>query len=151
VPGPFERIMLPLDFSEHGDRAMEYAVWFARMAGGTLHLVHVIANPADPMWEPEEVPTWDLVPHSEKKARGLLEAAAQRFLPPDCPREYHVCQGDPHEKLIDVAKQMNADLIVMSTHGRGGVAHLVLGSVAERTVRHAPCPVFVVPRRAPAS
>jgi nucleotide-binding universal stress UspA family protein len=151
VPERFERIMLPLDFSEHGDRALEYAVWFARMAGGTLHLVHVIANPADPMWKPEEVPTWELVPHSEKKARELLEATARRFLPPDCPREYHVCQGDPHEKLIDVAKQIDADLIVMSTHGRGGVAHLMLGSVAARTVRHAPCPVFVVPRRAPAS
>ena len=147
MPERFERIMLPLDFSEHGDRAVEYAVWFARMAGGTLHLVHVIANPADPMWEPQEVPSWDLVPHSEKKARALLEATAQRCLPPDCRRECHVCQGDPHEKLIDVAKQINADLIVMSTHGRGGVAYLMLGSVAERTVRHAPCPVFVVRRR----
>jgi len=151
VPERFERIMLPLDFSEHGDRAVEYAVWFARMGGGTLHLVHVIANPADPMWEPQEVPSWDLVPHSEKKARALLEATAQRCLPADCPRKYHVCQGDPHEKLIEVAKQINADLIVMSTRGRGGVAYLMLGSVAERTVRHAPCPVFVVRRQAPAS
>ncbi|MFI5395242.1 MAG: universal stress protein [Candidatus Binatia bacterium] len=144
----FKRIMLPVDFSKHGDRAVEYAVWFARMSGGTLHLVHVIANPADPMWEPQEVPHWDLVSHSEKKARAQLEVTGQRLLPADCPRKYLVLQGDPHQKLIEAAKQINADLIVMSTHGRGGVAHLVIGSVAEKTVRHAPCPVFVVRRRA---
>jgi universal stress protein A len=144
----FRRIMLPVDFSKHGDRAVEYAVWFARMSGGTVHLVHVIANPADPMWEPQEVPSWDLVSHSEKKARALLESTGQRLLPADCPRQYLVLQGNPHEKLIEAAKQIEADLIVMSTHGRGGVAHLVIGSVAERTVRHASCPVFVVRREA---
>ncbi len=145
----FKRIMLPMDFSEHGDRAVEYAVWFARVSGGgILHLVHVIANPADPLWEPQAVPYWDLVPHSEKKARALLQSTAERCLPAECAREYHVLQGDPHQKLVEAAREIDADLIVMSTHGRGGVAHLVIGSVAEKTVRHAPCPVFVVRRQA---
>jgi nucleotide-binding universal stress UspA family protein len=140
----FKRIMLPVDFSEHCDRAAHHAAWFARVSRGRVHLVHVIANPADPLYEPEEVPHWDMVEHSEKKAQELIEATAQRCLPPDCPREFHLAQGDPYAKLMDVAQRIQPDLIVMSTHGRSGLAHLVIGSVAEKVVRHAPCPVFVV-------
>jgi len=143
---PFKRIMLPIDFSQECDRAAEYALWFARVSAGTVHLVHVVTNPADPLYEPQEVAYWDLVPHSEEKARALLAAAAQRCLPADCPRECHVWQGDAYEKLMEAAQRIGPDLIVMSTHGRGGIAHLVIGSVAEKIVRHAPCPVFVVRR-----
>ena len=145
----FKRIMLPIDFSSHCDRAAEYAAWFARASQGTtVHLVHVVANPADPIYQPEQVRHWDMVEHSEKQAQALLEAAAQQCLPPECPRECHVLQGDPYAKLMEASRRIQADLIVMSTHGRGGVAHLVIGSVAEKTVRHAPCPVFVVRREA---
>ncbi|HVN86186.1 MAG TPA: universal stress protein [Candidatus Binatia bacterium] len=142
----FKRIMLPVDFSEHCDRAAEHAAWFARISGGTVHLVHVITNPADPLYQPQEVPHWVMVEHSEEKARALLADAAQRCLPADCPHECHVLQGDPHDKLLEAAKRIEPDLIVMSTHGRGGVAHLVIGSVTEKMVRHSPCPVFVIHR-----
>jgi nucleotide-binding universal stress UspA family protein len=142
----FKRIMLPVDFSQHCDQAAEYAVWFASSSNGTIHLVHVIGNPADPLYDPEQVPHWDMVDHSEKRARALLESSAQRCLPPECPRQCHVLHGDPYEKLMEAAKRIEPDLIVMSTHGRGSVAHLVIGSVTEKTVRHAPCPVFVVRR-----
>jgi nucleotide-binding universal stress UspA family protein len=142
----FKRIMLPVDFSEHCDRAAKHASWFARVSHGTIHLVHVIANPADPLYEPQEVPNWVMVEHSEKKARALLDKASQQCLPADCPREYHILHGDPYEKLMEVANQIDPDLIVMSTHGRGGVAHLVIGSVTEKIVRHATCPVFIISR-----
>jgi universal stress protein A len=142
----FKRIMLPVDFSEHCDRAAEYAAWFARSSAATVHLVHVIVNPADPIYEPGEVVHWDLVEHSEKKAQALLEASGRRCLPEKCTREHHVLQGDAYERLVDAAEQIQPDLIVMSSHGRGGIAHLVIGSVAEKMVRHAPCPVFVVRR-----
>ncbi len=142
----FKCIMLPVDFSEHGNRAAEYAAWFARSPAATVHLVHVIVNPADPIYEPGEVVHWDLVEHSEKKAQALLEATGQRCLPANCARRCHVLQGDAYEKLMEAVQQIQPDLIVMSSHGRGGIAHLVIGSVAEKMVRHAPCPVFVVRR-----
>src|ERR1700675_3840320 len=119
----FECIMLPIDFSEHCDRAAEYAAWFARMSGAPLHVVHVIGNPADPIYEPGEVVHWDLVPHAEKKARALLEATAQRCLPPGVAREYHVFDGDPYAKLIAAVESIKPDLIVMSSHGRSSIGH----------------------------
>jgi nucleotide-binding universal stress UspA family protein len=142
----FKCIMLPIDFSEHCDRVGEYAAWFAHMCGATVHLVHVIENPADPIYEPEAVVRWDLIEHSEKKARALLEATGQRCLPADCARDFHVLEGDPFEKLMEAVEQIKPDLIVMSSHGRCGIAHLLIGSVSEKMVRHAPCTVFVVRR-----
>ena len=142
----FKCIMLPVDFSEHCDRAAEYAAWFARACGATIHVVHVIVNPADPIYEPAAVVHWDLIEHSEKKARALLEATAARCLPADSAREFHVVEGDPYEKLREAVDEIKPDLIVMSSHGRGGIAHLLIGSVSEKMVRHAPCPVFVVRR-----
>jgi nucleotide-binding universal stress UspA family protein len=142
----FKCIMLPIDFSEHCDRAAEYAAWFARMSGAPLHVVHVIGNPADPIYEPIEVVHWDLVSHAEKKARTLLEATAQRCLPPDVVREFHVFDGDPYAKLIAAVESIKPDLIVMSSHGRSSIGHLLIGSATEKMVRHAPCPVFVVRR-----
>lgn len=142
----FKRILLPVDFSEHCDHAAEYAAWFAHMSGATVHLVHVIANPADPVYGPKEVVSWDLVEHAEKKARAMLEAHAQRCLPADCAREYHVFQGDPYEKLIEAVHELTPDLVVLSSRGRSCVVHLVIGNVAEKMVRHAPCPVLVVRR-----
>ena len=144
----FRCIMLPVDFSLHCDRAAAFAAWFAQVSHGTVHLVHVISNPADPLYEPEEVPHWVMVEHAEKKAKAIIEATAAQCLPSQCPRECHVVHGEPYEKLLEVAQRIDPDLIVMSTHGRGGVAHLVIGSVAEKIVRHAPCPVFVVRREA---
>ena len=142
----FKCIMLPIDFSEHCDRAAEYAAWFARACNATVHLVHVIANPIDPIYEPGEVVHWDLVPYAEEKARALLEAAGQRCLPAECAREYHVFDGDPYGKLIGAVESIHPDLIVMSSHGRSSIGHLLIGSATEKMVRHAPCPVFVVRR-----
>jgi len=144
----FKRIMLPVDFSEHYDRAAEYAAWVARVSKAMVHLVHVVSNPADAVYEPEEQPHWVMVAHAQEKATVLLEQAGKRCLPPDCPCEVHVLVGEPYEKLVEIARTLRPDLIVMSTHGRGGVAHLVMGSVAEKIVQHAPCPVLVVRRKA---
>jgi nucleotide-binding universal stress UspA family protein len=142
----FKCIMLPIDFSEHCDRAAEYAAWFAHMCGAPVHVVHVIANPADPLYEPEEVVRWDLVSHAETKARTMLEATAQRCLPADCARVYHVFDGDPFAKLMAAIESIKPDLIVMSSLGRSSIGHLLIGSATEKMVRHAPCPVFVVRR-----
>ena len=140
----FKRILLPIDFSEHCDRVADYAAWFARISQGTVHLVHVVANPADPIYVPQEVAYWLMVEHSERKARELLEAAAQRCLPADCAREFHILQGDPYEKLMEAAASIRPDLVVLSSHGHSRIAHLVMGSVAEKITRHATCPVLLI-------
>ena len=117
-----------------------------RVSKAAVHLVHVIANPADAVYEPEEVPNWDMVDHAEKKARQMVETFARQRVKVDVSPQIHVVHGDPFEKLMEIAKEIHPDLIVMSTRGRGSVAHLVVGSVTEKMVRHAPCPVFVAHR-----
>jgi nucleotide-binding universal stress UspA family protein len=139
----FRHILLPIDFSDHCERSAEYAAWFARVTNAVTHFVHVVGNPADPLYEPQEVPYWILVEHGSVKARSLLEATAQRCFPEEARREYHVMNGDPFEKLMEAIERIEPDLVILSSHGRG-LKHLVIGSVVERVVRHAPCPVFVV-------
>ena len=139
----YRRILLPIDFTEHCDRTAAHAVWLARRSGGTLHLAHVVENPFDPIYKPDEVKHWVVVDHADKVARELLEATARTCLPADLPRELHVVAGDPSDKLVELAGAISADLIVMSTHGTS-IAHLLLGNIAERVSKEAPCPVLLV-------
>lgn len=143
----FKRILLPIDFSDHCDAAAPYAAWFAKQGRGEVHLVHVISNPADDIYAPQEAPYFIMVEHAQKKARTMMEANARACLPPECSWHVHVEVGDPYENLLKLAQRLHPDLIVMSTHGRTGIAHLVMGSVAEKLLRHSTCPVFVVPRK----
>jgi len=76
----------------------------------------------------------------------MLEATGQRCLPADCVREYHVFDGDSYAKLMAAVESIKPDLIVMSSHGRSSIGHLLIGSATEKMVRHAPCSVFVVRR-----
>ncbi|MCX8073783.1 MAG: universal stress protein [Candidatus Binatia bacterium] len=144
--GHFERILLPVDFSSECDVAAHHAAWFAQTTGGTVHLVHVIVNPLDDLYDTHALPPLQVVDAAEAKALSLLRAVAERCLPASVTRVLHIRHGDPYEKLRAVADEIHPDLIVLSTRGRGGIAHLVIGSVAEKIVRHALCPLFVVPR-----
>jgi universal stress protein A len=144
--GKFDRILLPVDFSSQCDIAARHAAWFATVGGGTVHLVHVIVNPLDDVYQTHTLPPLKVVDAAEETARLLLRQVADRCFPATVPRVLHVRHGDPYEKILAVVEEVRPDLIVLSTRGRGGLAHLVIGSVAEKLVRHAPCPVFVVPR-----
>jgi nucleotide-binding universal stress UspA family protein len=140
----YKRILLPIDFSDHCMPAAMQAAWMAAQSGGVVHLAHVVVNPLDPIYEPEAVEHWVVVEHATAKARTLLEGVAATCLPADTPRELHILGGDPYAKLIDLAHVMAAELVVMSTHGSSNLAHLVMGSVAEKVARHATCPVLLV-------
>ena len=140
----YKRILLPIDFTEHCDRTAAHAVWLAQRSGGTLHLAHVVENPFDPVYKPDEVKHWVVVEHADKMAREMLETTARTCLPADLPRELHVLAGDPSEKLVELAGAISADLIVMSTHGTSSIAHLLLGNIAEQVSKEAPCPVLLV-------
>ncbi len=140
----YKRILLPIDFTEHCDRTAMHAVWLAQRSEGTVHLAHVVENPLDPIYKPDEVQHWVVVEHANKTARELLEETARTCLPAAAPRQLHVLGGDPSEKLVELAIAIRADLIVMSTHGTSSIAHLLLGDIADNVARHAPCPVGLV-------
>jgi universal stress protein A len=142
MPREFKTIICPVDFSEASYHALEYASRLAQIDGGTLILIHVLHNPSDEFFHPEGyVIGWD---QAKARARAALEEAQVKRLANYPKTELIVDIGDPHELILNLARDRKADLIIVATHGRTGLSHMVLGSVAEKVIRHAPCPVFVV-------
>lgn len=139
------RILVPFDFSAEAERALDWAADLQRSTGGSLLLLHVV-NPLPPGAELAPVPLLasdsDLEELSadlkDKAQKRNIEAAVSVVLSPTIAGA-----------ALDAAREHKCDLIVMGTHGRGGLRRLVLGSVAEHVVRHAECPVVTM--RAPAA
>ena len=139
------RILAPTDFSPPSDRALEYARRLAAQCGAALHVLHVLEEGVDTASFGSEV----FVPDSpEVRAARLKEAQdklAHRSGSGDHERPHattEVVVGSTARTISRYAADNNYDLIVMGTHGRTGLAHLVMGSVAEHVVRTAPCPVL---------
>ncbi len=141
----FRRILVPHDFSTHATRALKVALDLARRNQGRVTVLHVVA-PIPPMVAvPAGIPVgWlpptDLVPTARKELERIVARAPGRVDGP--PVRCVVETGDPAERII--ARARDADLIVMPTMGRSGLAHLLIGSVAEKVVRHAPVPVLTL-------
>jgi nucleotide-binding universal stress UspA family protein len=141
-----KRILLPTDFSEHSAAARQYACAFADQFRADLHLLHVIQDLAPLVPEPGVAipPPADYLQELEASARSLLE----RFLDPQPPAGISIVRevrhGPPFLEIVRYAKENDIDLIVIGTHGRSGLAHVFMGSVAEKVVRKAPCPVLTV-------
>ena len=144
----FHTLLVPYDFSPRADAALAAAVELGRPLGAALHLVHVIHLPSlaygyAPYGASTVPPTLDMLAIREG-AMGSLQEVADAVEMPTKP-EPHVVDGTTvAEGIREVAEEIRADLIVMGTHGRSGLAHVILGSVAERTLRHAPCAVLTV-------
>lgn len=144
------RILVPVDFSAHSDRALRYAAGLAAPFAAQVELLHVVEDPyLTGAWSSDvyvpKVPELmaDLRADAERRLAALKSATAGVTV------ETGVMTGRTAQTIVDRARDGGFDLIVMATHGRTGVAHLVLGSVAERVVRTAACPVLTV-RDAPA-
>lgn len=137
-------ILFPTDFSEYADHAAPYATELAKKFGANIVMLHVVAYPVYPVTY--EI-TIDVV-----SLRNELEAAAQKELTKRADKmaeggvkvDMVLDSGTSFVEIIRTARKCEADLIVMATHGWGGVKHLLLGSTAERVVRKAPCPVLTV-------
>jgi nucleotide-binding universal stress UspA family protein len=148
----FTRILVPTDFSEPSDAALDFARALAGKFGATLHLLHVI----EPDYQTAGAFTVEAgIGASQGPYQQMLADARARFAhrvtPADRTRygaTTEVIYGKSAETIVDFAGGQNIDLIVMGTHGRTGLAHLLMGSVAEHVVRTAPCPVLTV-RQAP--
>lgn len=132
-------VVVPWDFSDLSVEALDKAIEFVDSPQQII-VVHVTSYPA--VTEPSVV--WGT--YSEDTIRDNLKNSFQKVVPPDKypGLEFVSLFGDPGSKITDLAEKRQAGLIVISSHGRSGLAHLLLGSVAERVVRLAPCPVLVL-------
>lgn len=140
------RILVPTDFSEHSKTALRYAAAFAEKFGAEVYLLHVFQDLA--IFQPDAVTVGPPAMPPIEEMLAAARTALQRSLQ-DCPIKGITChlevrEGTAFEEIVDFAKESDCDLIVMGTHGRGWLAHVLLGSVAEKVVRKAPCPVLTV-------
>jgi nucleotide-binding universal stress UspA family protein len=141
------RILVPVDFSAHSDRAIEYAISMGKHFGAIVELFHVVEDPFEAGGWGSEMYMADLDgirAHALKEARTRIERCRLAVQAGDVPTTTAVQLGHVANTIVEHAKAVHADLIVMGTHGRTGLAHFIIGSVAERVVRLAPCPVLTV-------
>lgn len=138
------KILVPTDFSDCSEAALAYGRRMAEAFGASLHLLHVVQDPYTQPWAAEAFPAplGDLLVQWEEQAqkrmldvlseteRGQVTIATQI--------------GSPFFEIVRYAQEQQIDLIVIGTHGRGPIGHMLLGSVAEKVVRKAPCPVLTV-------
>ncbi len=139
-------ILAPADFSAHSEESVRYACGLAARLGAELHLVHILSEvlPAGP--DPLLMPV--LPPEYYKESEDRALESLGRLLDPawGTPRSVvtQVRWGSPVESMVSYAADHHIDLIVIATHGRTGLSHVLLGSVAERILREAPCPVLTI-------
>jgi nucleotide-binding universal stress UspA family protein len=140
------RILVPTDFSKHSHNALQYAVAFADKFGSELHLLHVVQDLA--LFLPDTVAVSPVAAPPVDQLTAAVREALLRVIRDNGLERLTVCpevrEGTPFYEIIRCAKEKDVDLIVMGTHGRSGLAHVLLGSVSEKVVRKAPCPVLTV-------
>jgi nucleotide-binding universal stress UspA family protein len=139
-------ILAPTDFSAHSSKAVRYACLLAERLGSELHLLHVLSDIVpvgpDPMLTPVLPP--EFYTESREQSLNTLENQLDPSWGHPPTVETEVRWGDPVEEIVAHAREQAIDLIVIATHGRTGLSHALLGSVAERIVREAPCPVLTI-------
>jgi universal stress protein A len=141
---PTQHFLVPIDFSTYADEALDYAIRLARTLKARLTVLHAM--------QPVPMAGVDMgvtLPETylqalEEEVQRSMEAALARVTAAGLTGERIVLYGIPFQEIVETAKARQVDLIVMGTHGRTGLIHMLLGSVAEKVVRLAPCSVLVV-------
>ena len=142
-----KRILVPTDFSVYSDTAIHYAAGLAGHFGATLELIHVVEDPfLSGAWSAEAFigGADNLLEEVTESAKIRLAAVAAALAATGIAAEITVVSGPPSAGIVERARDGHCDLIIMGTHGRTGLSHVVLGSVAERVQRTAPCAVLTV-------
>ncbi|MGH8593323.1 MAG: universal stress protein [Gammaproteobacteria bacterium] len=141
------KLLIPTDFSDLSQHALDYAIGLARALNAAVELLHVhhapalslqdgdLSMPVDPTLEAEY----------EASVQRRLDEVVEKYRASGAPISGRLLSGVPHAEIVRAAEEGGADLIVMGTHGRTGLAHLLMGSVAERVARSSPIPVLTVP------
>ncbi|NNL85064.1 MAG: universal stress protein [Myxococcales bacterium] len=144
----FRHILVPHDFSDHAHAALQIGVGLAKRLRAEVTLVHIVQPPSYAYGYPAPGGTAAALPNLlelEQSARQGLVDLIEGLAEPPFRAKAEVYQGDNiSQALCEAARKLDVDLIVMGTHGRTGLAHAFIGSVAERTLRSAPCPVLTV-------
>jgi nucleotide-binding universal stress UspA family protein len=141
-----KRILIPTDFSEASESAVMYGRALAEAFNASLHILHVIEDPFVYGWTGEgympDIPSFreTLREQSNKQLDKVLSSPERERFNAQVISKF----GAPFVEIVRYAKEQEIDLIVMGTHGRGPIAHMLMGSVAEKVVRKAPCPVLTV-------
>ncbi len=138
-----EKIVVPIDFADNTDKLVAYACAMAEKFAAAIHFLHVVAAyPGD---------VWVGAPFAEEYRDRIIFAAEERMkkLVDDWSEKGRSCTGlvvggEPVEKIVELAAAAEADLIVISTHGAKGLEKILLGSVAERVLKRAHCPVLIM-------
>jgi nucleotide-binding universal stress UspA family protein len=139
------RILVPVDFSAHSDRALRYAATLAGQVGASVELLHVVEEFTYGAFSEVYVPNVpDLMQEAINNAVDRVTALKADVFPHGADVETAVYAGRPALTIVEHASAGKFDLIVMGTHGRTGLPHLFMGSVAEQVLRTAPCPVLTV-------
>ncbi len=137
----YKRILIPTDGSEHSRLAVRKGVSLAKLVGGSVTALYVV-NHSSFVGIPEDSLIVDVYSLLRKEADGVLSFIKDLGEEHDVPVETLVEEGIPSEEILRAAK--DHDLIIMGTLGLSGLSKLLLGSTAEKVIRHAPCPVMVV-------
>jgi nucleotide-binding universal stress UspA family protein len=141
-----KRVLAPTDFSPHSEKSVRFACAMAEKFGAELHLVNVLSEiiPAgpDPLLMPILPPQF--YQENEARAKETLRSVIQTSWGKPTKLVTAVRWGSPVEAIVDYAREQHIDMIVIATHGRTGLSHVLLGSVAERIVREASCPVLTI-------
>jgi nucleotide-binding universal stress UspA family protein len=141
-----KRILVPTDFSKFSQQALMYGVALAEKFGAEICLLHVVQDLA--VFIPDMVTVAPPIVPSLEQMTAAVQAAFDRIVRENNLERFsfrrEVCQGTPFLEIIRFAKENDIDLIVMGTHGHSGLIHVLMGSVTEKVVRKAPCPVLTV-------
>ncbi len=141
-----KKILVPTDFSETSRYAMQYAIEFAKSFNAELEIVHVIFDESQIVaFYLPQVTFQNLDQELEESAKKQMEQFLASFPElKDISYSVKMLKGTAFLEIINEAKESNVDLIIIGTHGRSGLEHVLFGSTAEKVVRKAPCPVFTV-------
>jgi len=142
---PFEKILIAIDFSENSEHAFEYALTLATQFQAELTILHVINEPVDlrGFYVPH-ISFEQLEKEIEEGAQKMMEKFCQTKLVNFTNYKTAIVSGIPYEEIIKKAEDIAASLIVLGTHGRTGLDHIIFGSTAERVVRSSSCPVLTI-------
>lgn len=140
-----KKILVPIDFSDYSKKALQYTVTFAKQFNAEVNLVYVI----EPVVYPADLSMGQMViPQVEVdlsiRSKEELEQLAKIEIGEHLKYNIIIKSGKPFMEIIETATEVDADLIIIATHGHTGVEHLLFGSTAEKVVRKAPCPVLTI-------
>lgn len=146
------KILIAVEDSQYSERATSYGIELAKKLGAEIGLLHVnelpVATPytADPLLNEQPVMMPEMMLAQEDASKKLLNKIADSIGAENTLYTFHKV-GNPKTEILNVAEEWDADMIILGTHGRTGLDHFISGSVAEKVVRKAKCPVLIIPNK----